>query len=101
MHVGPDVVGDAPLQPGDPPAYGNLSVGQVLELLAEGLQATNTDLTSTLATETVFEHGFDPLDGGFRPATPYEVFDQWIEVLPTDQIAAVQVTYDPLTGIQV
>ena len=60
----------------------------------------NTDIDNTLATEVVYEHGFDPLEGGFRPADPYQIFDQWVEVLPTDQIVAVQVTYDPRSGQQ-
>ncbi|TMR30033.1 hypothetical protein ETD85_30390 [Nonomuraea zeae] len=89
-----------PAQPGDPPAYQGKTVGQVLDLLASDLQAANTDVTRTLATEEVFETGFDPLDGGFRPAAPYQVFDQWVEVLPTDQVVAVQVRYDPKTGQQ-
>ena len=54
-----------------------------------------------MASEKVFETGFDPLAGGFRPAEPYEVFDQWIEILPTDQVAAVAVRYDPKTGQQI
>jgi hypothetical protein len=31
----------------------------------------------------------------------FEVFDQWIEVLPTDQVVPVVVTYDPKTGRQI
>jgi hypothetical protein len=58
-----------------------------------------------LPQDKVFEKGFDPLQNGFR-ATPqmdgntphFELFDQWIEVLPTDQIVAVPVDYDPKTG---
>ena len=46
--------------------------------------------------DKVYEHGFYPLKGGFRAVTsePYEVFDQWIEVLPTDQVV-------PVAGIKV
>jgi hypothetical protein len=55
-----------------------------------------------LPPERVFEFGFDPLDRGFKPLPDQgEVFgmiDQWVEVLPTDQIAAVQVSYDPKSG---
>ena len=53
-----------------------------------------------LPTDEVFEKGFDPLKGGFRAldAEPFQVFDQWVEVLPTDQIVAVEVSYDPKTG---
>jgi hypothetical protein len=101
-----DVEGDGgldqpyPLQPGDPPAYQGRTLGEVMRLLGERVRAANTDMVNTLATEKVFENGFDPLEGGFRPAEPYQVFDQWLEVLPTDQIAAVQVEYDPKTGQQ-
>jgi hypothetical protein len=63
---------------------------------------------SYLPTDQVFEHGFDPLQGGFRADPqdpnskgPFEVFDQWIEVLPTDQIVPVAVKYDPKTGMQI
>lgn len=60
-----------------------------------------------LPTDRVVEHGFAPLEGGFR-ADPedavknaFEVFDQWLELLPTDQIVPVEVAYDPKTGMQV
>ncbi|QKW11254.1 hypothetical protein HUT18_30320 [Streptomyces sp. NA04227] len=87
-------------QSGDPDEYQGKTIGEVLELLAEELRQKNTDIATTLATETVFETGFDPLDGGFRPAEPYQVFDQWTEVLPTDHVVAVEVEYDPHTGQQ-
>lgn len=55
-----------------------------------------------LPPERVFEFGFDPLEDGFRAvAKDGEMFglvDQWVEILPTDQIAAVRVDYDPKTG---
>ncbi|GAB2661677.1 hypothetical protein GCM10027088_45080 [Nocardia goodfellowii] len=101
-----DVEGEAGLllpykvQPGDPPEYQNKTVGEVLKLLAEKLKLANTNINNTLATEKVFETGFDPLEGGFRPAEPYHMFDQWVEVLPTDQVVAVEVEYDPKTGMQ-
>ncbi len=58
---------------------------------------------SATPIDKVYEHGFYPLQGGFRAITsePYEVFDQWIEVLPTDQVVPVPVTYDPKTGRQI
>lgn len=58
---------------------------------------------SATPVDKVYEHGFYPLQGGFRatPAMEFEVFDQWIEVLPTDQVVPVEVTYDPITGRQV
>lgn len=74
-----------------------------------------TDDNKVLATpiEKVYEYGFYPLQGGFRidPAKPgddennqnpsYQVFDQWLEILPTDQIVPVAVSYDPKTGQQI
>jgi hypothetical protein len=59
---------------------------------------------SATPIDKVFEHGFYPLQGGFRVApqgNEFEVFDQWIEVLPTDQVVPVEVKYDPKTGRQV
>lgn len=69
------------------------------------------DAKNTVAStpvDWVYEHGFYPLVGGFRAGVrtkkedqyPFEVFDQWIEVVPTDQIVAVEVKYDPKTGRQ-
>jgi hypothetical protein len=52
--------------------------------------------------DRVYEHGFFPLEGSFRAnvGDAYEIFDQWTEVLPTDQLVPVEVAYDPLTGRQ-
>jgi hypothetical protein len=53
--------------------------------------------------DKVYEHGFYPLQGGFsvqQGEDSFEVFDQWVEVLPTDQVVPVEVTYDPKTGRQ-
>jgi hypothetical protein len=103
---GADVEGEAALgldyewTPGDPEEYRGKKIGEVLKLMAAELLETNTDMAKTLVTEKVFETGFDPLDGGFRPAKPQQIFDQWVEVLPTDQVVAVEVKYDPKTGQQ-
>lgn len=58
---------------------------------------------STTPVEKVYEHGFYPLQGGFRtmPSEDFEIFDQWVEILPTDQVVPVEVTYDPKTGRQI
>jgi hypothetical protein len=59
---------------------------------------------SATPVDKVYEHGFYPLQGGFRVQAggeDFEVFDQWVEVLPTDQVVPVEVTYDPKTGRQV
>jgi hypothetical protein len=53
--------------------------------------------------DRVYEHGFFPLDGSFRAnvGKNYEIYDQWIEILPTDQLVPVEVSYDPKTGRQI
>jgi hypothetical protein len=88
-------------QPGDKPNYIG-TVRDVLTLMAQDLQAQNTDFSKSLVTESVFENGFDPLQDGikidptvdFNPgADPYGKVDFWLEVLPTDQVVAVD--YDP------
>lgn len=58
-------------------------------------------VTST-PIDRVYEHGFFPLENSFRAniGENYEVFDQWIEILPTDQTVPVEVEYDPITGRQ-
>ncbi|MBI4588724.1 MAG: peptidoglycan-binding protein [Candidatus Rokubacteria bacterium] len=58
---------------------------------------------SATPIDKVYEHGFYPLKGGFKvkPGTdPFDIFDQWIEILPTDQVVPVEVQYDPKTGRQ-
>ena len=60
---------------------------------------------SATPVDRVFEFGFNPLAGGFRAQSldgnEFEIVDQWIEVVPTDQVAAVAVKYDPVTGRQI
>lgn len=54
----------------------------------------------SLPTEAVFESGFYPLKGGIRfnqEGTDQAIFSQWMEILPTDQIVALEVDYDPKT----
>lgn len=54
----------------------------------------------SLPTEAVFEHGYYPLQGGVRfeqDGTEQRIFSHWIEILPTDQVAALEVEYDPQT----
>jgi hypothetical protein len=76
---------------GTEPELQGKTVRQALLALAQQIAALNTDPQSVLATETVFETGFDPLAAGFRASgQPFEVFDQWIEVLPTDQVVALE-----------
>jgi len=58
---------------------------------------------SATPIEKVYEHGFYPLQGGFKAKTEheFEICSQWIEVLPTDQVVPVEVKYNPKTGRQV
>jgi len=67
------------------------------ELIDEANQVTSTPI------DRVYEHGFYPLQGGFRANVGgnYEIFDQWLEILPTDQVVPVEVKYDPKTGRQI
>jgi hypothetical protein len=67
------------------------------QLADEENQVTSTPI------DRVYEHGFYPLQNSFKANVGgnYEIFDQWIEVLPTDQIVPVSVKYDPKTGRQV
>jgi hypothetical protein len=82
-------------QEGEPQEYQGKTVREVLYLLAQKVadeynaSRTVDQNLGALPTEVVFEHGFDPVAGGVRvDAKPFEVFDQWVEVLPTDQVVA-------------
>jgi hypothetical protein len=61
------------------------------------------NIVTSTPIDRVYEHGFFPLQGGFRANVQanYEIFDQWLEILPTDQVVPVEVKYDPKTGRQV
>lgn len=65
---------------------------------------TDNVVTST-PVDRVYEHGFYPLVGGFRNKVAendpfFMTIAQWTEILPTDQVVAVEVEYDPKTGRQ-
>jgi hypothetical protein len=63
---------------------------EILLELAGELNAENTDVKNALATETVYEDGFDPLEGGFKASgEAFEIFDQWTEHMATKEVAAV------------
>ena len=71
--------------------FQGMTIKQVLIALAQKIAENGIKMENTLATETVFEKGFDPLAGGFQAPRPGDnVFDQWIEVLPTDQVVALE-----------
>ena len=59
---------------------------------------------SATPIDKVYEHGFYSLQGGFKNRSGdahFEIFDQWVEILPTDQVVPVEVAYDPKTGRQI
>ncbi len=60
------------------------------------------NIVSATPVDRVYEHGFYPLQGGFRLDVDkeFQIFDQWLEILPTDQVVPVEVEYDPKTGRQ-
>jgi hypothetical protein len=66
------------------------TIGNVLEKIADRMEKANGDIKTVLEADRVFEHGFDHLAGGFDASVdPAKPFSQWISVLPTDQIVAV------------
>src|SRR5205823_6568131 len=66
------------------------TIGNVLEKIADRMEKENGDIMTVLEADRVFEHGFDHLAGGFDASVdPSKPFSQWISVLPTDQIVAV------------
>jgi hypothetical protein len=73
------------------------------EEISDPQLADDANTVTATPIDRVYEHGFYPLTGSFRVNVTgnYEIFDQWIEVLPTDQIVPVPVTYDPKTGRQI
>ncbi|HKT83413.1 MAG TPA: hypothetical protein VJQ84_06205, partial [Solirubrobacterales bacterium] len=111
--IGPDDIYQGP----EPEWSGKKTVFEVLEILAdrvakkyeESLKTKeykdpidDSSVVHATPVDRVYEHGFDPIDKGFQAhaGEDFEIFDQWIEVLPTDQVAAAEVKYDPKTGLQ-
>jgi len=64
------------------------SVEESLLRLAKELNEDQDEAERLRAADRVFEHGFNPLEGGTAVPEPFPVFAQWVEVLPTDQIIA-------------
>ncbi len=69
------------------------TVEQALRALAKAIADDEDEATTARAEDRLFEHGFDPLADGTR-LEPFPVFDSWVEVMPTDQIIAVEYTPD-------
>jgi hypothetical protein len=70
--------------------------------VADPTLVDEANVVTSTPIDRVYEHGFYPLAGGFRANVQanYEIFDQWLEILPTDQIVPVEVKYNPKTGRQ-
>ncbi len=119
-HVeGMNGIGDNDMYAGDEPGLKGKNMVTALKMLAEQVEAKHAKGKTTqewddpgdpgnkvTATpiDRVYEHGFDPLPNGFRPeevTDDFQTCHQWVEILPTDQVAAVEVEYDPKTGRQI
>ena len=88
----------------DPLDYRGLTIKEVLLKIADKItdeykrslvpvKTDPEDVNSKLAlpAETVFEIGFDPLEGGIAfDNGAFKVFSEWTEVLPTDQVVATE-----------
>jgi hypothetical protein len=75
----------------DDPEFQNKTIGEVLEIIADRLEQRNGDIQNVLEADKVFEKGFDYLEDGFDAGLPAnKVFSQWVSILPTDQIVAVE-----------
>jgi hypothetical protein len=68
-----------------------VTIGNVLEKIADRMEKDNVNIQKVLEADRVFEHGFDHLAGGFDASVdPTKPFSQWVSVLPTDQIVVVK-----------
>jgi hypothetical protein len=114
-------IGPTDMYTGKEPDLAGKTMVEVLEILADRVRAKHekeikaqafpdpdapldpANTVTATPVDRVYEHGFYPLQGGFRAnvSDDFEVFDQWLEILPTDQVVAVEVAYDPKTGRQV
>jgi len=96
---------DYPFDPKkDPAEYRGKKIKEVLLIIADkiaeeyeaSLKPVKIDPSLpnsklALPTETVFAKGFDPLEGGIAfDKGAFEVFSEWTEVLPTDQVVATE-----------
>jgi hypothetical protein len=75
------------------------TIGGVLTIIADRMSNT-ADIKTVLQSDSVFEHGFNPLAGGFDAGLPAnQVFSQWISVVPTEQIVAA--AYNPTLTLDI
>lgn len=84
-----DANGDPVMYSGTEPDLEGKTLRSALFTMARKLAQRNRSLANSLKTETVYETGFNPLAPAFQSdAAAYAVFDQWTEILPTDQVVA-------------
>ena len=89
-----DATGQPLVDAGGQPVFKKVS--EALDELVAKVTALNSDADGMyLAGEKVYENGFNPLPQGFKitDANALDVFAQWVEVVPTNQIVPVLVTY--------
>ena len=77
-------------------------------LYPQGKGIDDSDIVLSTPIDKVYEHGFYPLQGGFKAnVNPDEVDEkdkhfnvlyQWLEILPTNQVVPVEVEYNPIDG---
>jgi hypothetical protein len=73
---------------------GKLRLRDVIDQISEEIKKNNIDPEVMEKTEKVFEKGFEPLEDAFKwSGENFEVFDQWTEILSTDQV--VPIKYNP------
>lgn len=79
----------------DDPEFLGKKIGEVLEIITDRMEKENGDIKNVLEADRVFEKGFSHLgENAFDAGLPANhVFSQWISILPTDQIVAVE--YEP------
>lgn len=71
-------------------AGGNVTIDEMLNKLIAELSRYDDD-RYYLESQKVYETGFNPLPGGFSPTKdPFEIFAQWVEIVPTNQIVPVK-----------
>lgn len=67
------------------------TLGQALDNLAEAIEKENKNFKNVLQADEVFQYGFSHLKDGFAAGLDRnEIYDQWVSVVPTDQIVAVE-----------
>lgn len=71
-----------------------------VEKVSDSALADEENTMTATPINRIYEDGFFPLENSFRAniGENYEIFDRWIEILPTYQTAPVEVTHDPRTG---